>query len=77
MSDAIYVAIITGGFAVITTYLTVRSGNIKIMAELEKHQAVQDEKIDTLTREVRKHNDFATKIPLLEQRISQIEKRGA
>ena len=77
MSDAIYVAIITGGFAVITTYLTVRSGNIKIMAELEKHQAVQDEKIDNLTREVRKHNEFAVKIPLLEQRISQIEKRGA
>lgn len=77
MDNAIWVAIITGGFAVLTTYLTVRSGNIKIMAELEKHQAVQDEKIENLTQEVRKHNDFAVRVPVLEERVRQLEHKGA
>lgn len=74
MNDAIWVAFITGGFAVLTTYLTVRSGNIKIMAELEKHQAVQDEKISNLTEEVRKHNDFAVRVPVLEEKVRQLSK---
>jgi hypothetical protein len=77
MSEAIAVALITGFFALLGTYLTVKSGYKDIMNELKIHQAVQDEKIENLTKEVRKHNDFAVKIPLLEQRIGQIEKRGA
>lgn len=77
MSEAIAVALITGFFALLGTYLTVKSGYNDIMNELKIHQAVQDEKIENLTKEVRKHNDFAVKIPLLEQRIGQIEKRGA
>lgn len=77
MSEAIAVALITGFFALLGTYLTVKSGYKDIMNELQIHQAVQDEKIENLTKEVRKHNDFAVKIPLLEQRIGQIEKRGA
>ena len=77
MSDAIAVAIITGGFAVLTTYLTVRAGNIKIMAELEKHQAVQDQKIDNLTAEVKKHNDFAVRVPVIEERLRHLEQKGA
>lgn len=75
MSEAIQVAMVTGGFAVITTYLTVKSGNQKIMAELEKHQAVQDEKIETLTAEVRKHNDFAIRVPVLEERVRQLSQK--
>ena len=72
MSDAIYVAIITGLFALLGTYLTVRSGNKAIMAELKMHQAVQDEKISQLTEEVRKHNDFAVRVPVLEERVRQL-----
>lgn len=76
MDETVMVALITGGFAVLTTYMTVRSGNIKIMAELEKHQAVQDEKIENLTAEVRKHNDFAVRVPVLEERVRQIEQKS-
>ena len=72
MTDAVMSAAITGGFAVLTTYLTVNAGNKKIMAELEKHQAVQDEKIENLTQEVRKHNEFAVRVPVLEERIRQV-----
>lgn len=76
MTEAIVVAIITGAFALLGTVLTVRAGNEKIVAEMRTQQAVQDTKIEELTREVRQHNEFAVRIPLLEQRISQMEKRG-
>ena len=41
-----------------------------MMKQLELHQAVTDEKITTLTREVREHNEFARRIPVLEEKIS-------
>lgn len=41
----------------------------KLDAKLEKHQAVTDVKIEELTREVRKHNDFATRVPVIEEQI--------
>lgn len=75
MTDAVTVALITGGCAMLTTYLTVRQGNIKIMAELDKHNAVQDERIQSLTEEVRKHNDFAVRVPVLEEQVRQLNKR--
>ena len=39
-------------------------------AKLEKAQAVTDTKLEALTAEVRKHNNFAEKIPVLEEKIS-------
>lgn len=41
----------------------------KLDAKLEKHQAVTDVKIEELTREVREHNNFARRMPVLEERI--------
>lgn len=56
----------------------------KLDAKLEKYQAVTDEKIAELTREVRKHNNFAEKIPLIEaedrrqnERIKALESKTA
>lgn len=46
---------------------------LQVQNELKTHQAVTDEKIKELTREVREHNNFAQKIPLLEQRIERLE----
>lgn len=74
MTEAIVVAIITGLFALLGTYLTVRSGNQTIMNEMKIHQAVQDEKIENLTAEVRKHNDFAVRVPVLEEQVRQLQK---
>ena len=74
MTEAIVVAIITGLFALLGTYLTVRSGNQAIMNEMKIHQAVQDEKIENLTAEVRKHNDFAVRVPVLEEQVRQLQK---
>lgn len=48
----------------------------KIEAKLEKHQAVTDTKIEELTREVREHNNFARRIPVLEEKVANLEKKG-
>ena len=42
-------------------------------AKLEKAQAVTDTKLQTLTDEVRKHNNFAEKIPVIEEKIRVLE----
>jgi len=47
----------------------------KLAAKLEKFQAVTDTKIEELTREVRKHNGFAEKIPVMQNDIKTIYKR--
>jgi hypothetical protein len=47
----------------------------KLDAKLEKFQAVTDTKIEELTREVRKHNGFAERMPVLEEKIKVINHR--
>ena len=39
------------------------------------HQAITDTKIDHLTDEVRKHNNFATRVPVLEEQVHEIRER--
>lgn len=58
----------------IGTVLTTKAGNDRIQHELDKHNAIQDTKLEELTREVRQHNDFATRIPVIEQRVTALEK---
>ena len=60
--------------SLIGTVFTTKSGNEKIQHELDKHNAIQDTKLEELTREVRQHNDFATRIPVIEQRVTALEK---
>lgn len=60
--------------SLIGTVFTTKSGNEKIQHQLDKHNAVQDTKLEELTREVRQHNDFATRIPVIEQRVTALEK---
>lgn len=75
----IIVAIISGGLALLGTVLAVSAGMKKtedsILNALQVSQAVQDEKLSELTREVKRHNDFAERIPSLEARVSVVEKR--
>lgn len=47
----------------------------KIEAKMEKHQAVTDTKIDELSREVREHNGFARRVPVLEEQIKVVNHR--
>lgn len=47
----------------------------RLDAKLEKYQAVTDEKISDLTREVRRHNNFAEKIPVMEAEEKRLNER--
>lgn len=47
----------------------------KLNAKFEKFQAVTDTKIEELTREVRKHNGFAERMPVVEEQIKTIYKK--
>lgn len=75
MTEAIIVAIITGGLSLIGTVITIIATSQKTNAALQTAQAVTDTKIDELTREVREHNNFARRMPVVEQQIKNIEKR--
>jgi hypothetical protein len=72
MSQAIIVAFITGGLSLLGTILTILQTSKKTEESFKIHQAVTDEKIENLTREVRKHNGFAERLPVLEQRVSDL-----
>lgn len=75
MSEAIIVAVITAAATIITVVIQNRATQAKIMAELDKHQAVTDTKVDELTREVREHNNFAKRVPVVEEQIKNLERR--
>lgn len=75
METGLVVAVVTGLFTLVGTIITVYAGNKKISNDLDKHNAVQDERIAELTREVRKHNEFAERIPVLEVRVDHLEQQ--
>ena len=61
MMDSIIAAVITGGVTLLGVILA--NG---------KAQAVTETKLDELTREVREHNNFAKRIPVVEEQIKVI-----
>lgn len=69
MSEAIIVAIITGGLSLIATIVSNNRTAQSMDAKLDKQQAVTETKLEELTREVRAHNNFAQKIPVMEEQI--------
>lgn len=68
-------ALITGTLSLIGVMVTNNASNKKIENQLITSQAVTDTKIENLTQEVRKHNDFASRIPVMEEQISHLDKR--
>ena len=90
ISDTVLAVIITGVFSVIVQMIISHNASKdlyakldkqseisdqKLDAKLEKYQAVTDTKIDELTREVRRHNEFATRVPLLEEEDKRLNER--
>ena len=85
MTEAVVVAMITGACAIIAQLLISKASakdlfstldkqselaDQQLDAKIQKWQAVTDTKIEELTREVRKHNNFAERVPVLEEKIS-------
>lgn len=75
MSEAIIVALITGGLSLVGVVVTCLATAKKTEKATAVAQAVTETKIEELTREVRLHNGFAEKIPVIEEQIRAINRR--
>ena len=75
MTEAIIVALITGGLSLAGVVITCLSTAKKTEKAAAVAQAVTDTKIDELTREVRSHNNFAQRMPVVEEQIKVINRR--
>ena len=86
MSDAVIVAIISGicslVVGVVSAVISAKATGNDVQKRMEIAQAVTDTKLDELTREVREHNNFARRMPVLEEqmkvanhRITDLEKK--
>lgn len=75
MTEAVIVALITGGLSLVGVVITNMATSKKQEKAAAVAQAVMDTKIDELTREVREHNNFAQKMPALQQRLTDLERR--
>ena len=77
MSEAIIVALITGGLSLAGVVATCLATAKKTEKAAAVAQAVTDTKIEELTREVREHNGFARRMPVVEEQIKVINHRLA
>lgn len=64
MTESIIIAIITGGLTL-----------LGVIVSNSKAQAVTETKMEELTREVREHNNFAKRMPVVEEQIKVINHR--
>ena len=75
MSEAVVVALITGGMSLLGVVITCLATARKSEKMQAVAQAVTDTKIQELTREVRSHNHFAQRLPVVECQIQSIHHR--
>lgn len=75
MSEAIAVALITGGLSLVGVVITCLLTAKKSEKNAAVAQAVSEAKIEALTHEVRAHNGFAEKIPVIQARVDDLTRR--
>ena len=79
MTEGIIIALITGLFSFGASLIANSSSNKKLVndfkLEVVKTQAITDTKLEELTREVREHNNFAKRMPVVEEQIKVINHR--
>ena len=77
MTESILVALITGTLSLMGVIISSRSSSKKTEQRIQTSMAVTDTKLDELTREVRTHNHFAQRMPVVEEQIKVINHRLA
>lgn len=75
MTEAVIVALITGGLSLVGVVITCLATSKKQEKAAAVAQAVTETKLEDLTREVREHNNFAQKMPALQQEVKDLERR--
>lgn len=69
MTETIIAALIAAAASVISNIIMSKKSANEIDQKLEVQQAVTTTKLDELTREVRLHNNFAQRVPVIEEQI--------
>ncbi|MCD7856590.1 MAG: hypothetical protein LUG55_02090 [Clostridiales bacterium] len=77
MSEAVIAAVITGVLSLVGVIISNLATAHKTETDIKTSQAVTDTKLDELTREVREHNQFAKRMPVVEEQIKVINHRIA
>lgn len=77
MGESVVVALITGGLSLLGVLVTHFASVRKNESAIHMAQAVTDAKLEELTREVREHNYFAIRMPVVEEQIKVINHRIA
>lgn len=75
MDASVIVAIITGIVTIVTVIINTKANSREMTHKLETMQAVTDTKLDALAAEVRDHNNFARRMPVIEEQIKVINHR--
>lgn len=75
MTESIVVALITGGLSLLGVMVSSRAQARKTDQNIQTAMAVTDTKLEELTREVREHNHFAQRMPVVEEQIKVINHR--
>lgn len=65
--------VITGVLSLIGVMITNSNSNRKVENQIQLSQAITDTKLENLTEEVKKHNSFATRVPVIENRLDTLE----
>ncbi len=75
MKEAIVAAVITGTMSLLGVLLSGALSVRKSEQAIRTAQAVTDERLSELTREVREHNGFARRMPVVEEQIRSLSRR--
>ena len=75
MTESVVVALITGGLSLLGVLISSKTQARKTEESIQTSMAVTDTKLDELTREVREHNHFAQRMPVVEEQIKVINHR--
>lgn len=73
--ESIIVSVVTGACSIIGVVLASAASSRKLQQQLEISQAVMNTKLESLTSEVRAHNEFARRMPVIEEQIKVINHR--
>ena len=75
MKESILVALVTGGLSLLGVMISASNSSKKTDQRIQTAMAVTDTKLEELTREVRTHNHFAQRMPVVEEQIKVINHR--
>ena len=75
MSTEIIISIVSGIVAIVTVIINTKASNKEMTHKLETTQAVTETKLDNLIAEVREHNNYARRMPVVEEQIKVINHR--